>query len=65
MLRLGTGRQLPDHHEKSCDPAISSTAEPRSDLVSRATGATPEARFFPYAAFCRVAKSLSHSEQMG
>ena len=32
---------------------------------SRAAGATREARFFLIAAFCRLAKSLSHSELMG
>ena len=32
---------------------------------SRAAGATHEARFSPIAAFCRLAKSLSHSELMG
>ncbi len=32
---------------------------------SRAAGATHEARFFLIAAFCRLAKSLSHSELMG
>jgi hypothetical protein len=32
---------------------------------ARAIGATQEARFLLIAAFCRLAKSLSHSEQMG
>jgi hypothetical protein len=32
---------------------------------SRAAGATHEARFFLIAAFCRLGKSLSHSELMG
>ena len=32
---------------------------------SRVAGATHEARFFLIAAFCRLAKSLSHSELMG
>ncbi len=31
----------------------------------RAAGATHEARFFLIGAFCRLAKSLSHSELMG
>jgi hypothetical protein len=32
---------------------------------ARAKGATQEAHLFLIAAFCRLAKSLSHSEQMG
>src|SRR5713101_7567052 len=32
---------------------------------ARAKGATQEAHLFLIAAFCRLAKSLSHSQQMG
>ena len=33
--------------------------------LTRARGTTHEARFLLIAAFCRLAKPLSHSEQMG
>lgn len=36
-----------------------------SAFFVRASGATLEALLFLIAAFCRLAKSLSHSEQMG
>ena len=57
--------QLPQRYAKSCDPAISSTRDRRPASFSRAAGATREARFFLIAAFCRLAKSLSHSEPIG
>jgi hypothetical protein len=53
--------------------AMPKAATPQSLLLeivvltsfSRAAGATHEARFFLIATFCRLAKSLSHSELMG
>jgi len=37
----------------------------RSEFVAKAKTWVPPLRLFPIAAFCRLAKSLSHSQQMG
>jgi hypothetical protein len=46
----------------ACNRSRENTA---SMPCTRAKGAIHEARFFLIAAFCRLAKSLNHSEQMG